>query len=59
MMEMDILGPGKAMRVTLKNTVSIAGLMIAAEAMIAEIPEPERASAMPPKMEGKMKSRHI
>ncbi len=50
MMEMGILDPTKVVRVALQNAVSIAGLMVTTEAMIADIPEPDRAPAMPPPM---------
>ncbi|MGI9289017.1 MAG: chaperonin GroEL [Pseudomonadales bacterium] len=54
MMEMGILDPTKVVRVALQNAVSIAGLMITTEAMIAEIPEPEQAPSIPPNMGGMM-----
>ena len=42
MIEMGILDLTKVVRMVLQNAASIAGLMIAPEAMIAEIPEKER-----------------
>ena len=38
MLEMGILDPTKVVRVALQNAVSIAGLMITTEAIVAEAP---------------------
>jgi chaperonin GroEL len=43
-----ILDPTKVTRVALQNASSIAGLMVTTECMITEIPEKEKAPAMPP-----------
>jgi chaperonin GroEL len=42
MVEMGILDPTKVVRVALQNAVSIAGLMITTEAMVAEAPKKEK-----------------
>jgi len=43
-----IIDPTKVTRVALQNAASIAGLMVTTECMITEIPEKEKAPAMPP-----------
>jgi chaperonin GroL len=48
MVTMGILDPTKVVRTALQNAASIAGLMITTEAMVAEIPKEEKASATPP-----------
>jgi len=45
---MGILDPTKVVRCALQNAVSIAGLIITTEAMVAEAPKVEKAPAMPP-----------
>jgi len=45
MIEMGILDPTKVTRSALQNAASIAGLMITTEAMVAESPKEEKASA--------------
>ncbi|HHI75554.1 MAG TPA: chaperonin GroEL [Gammaproteobacteria bacterium] len=47
MMEAGILDPTKVTRSALQNAVSVAGLMITTEAMVAEEPQEESASAAP------------
>ncbi len=47
MMEAGILDPTKVTRSALQNAVSVAGLMITTEAMVAEEPQDESASAAP------------
>ena len=42
MVAMGILDPTKVVRVALQNAVSIAGLMITTEAMVAEAPKKEK-----------------
>ncbi len=42
MIEAGIIDPKKVTRTALQNASSIAGLMIMTEAMISEIPEPEK-----------------
>jgi chaperonin GroEL len=44
---MGILDPTKVVRSALQNAVSIAGLIITTEAMVAEAPKEERTPAMP------------
>jgi len=48
MMAAGIIDPTKVTRIALQNAASIAGLMVTTECMITEIPEKEKASAMPP-----------
>ncbi len=48
MMEMGILDPTKVTRSALQNAASVAGLQLTTEAMVAEKPKKEKASAMPP-----------
>jgi len=43
-----IIDPTKVTRVALQNAASIAGLMVTTECLITEIPEKEKAPAMPP-----------
>jgi chaperonin GroEL len=43
LVEIGIIDPKKVVRVALQNAASIAGLMITTEAMIAPIPEEEKA----------------
>ncbi len=47
MVEMGILDPTKVVRVALENAASVGGLMITTEAMIAPLPEEEKAPPMP------------
>ena len=47
MIEMGILDPTKVTRSALQNAGSVAGLMITTEAMVADLPADESASAMP------------
>ena len=42
-----IVDPAKVVRVALQDAVSIAGLMITTEAMVAEAPKKKEAPAMP------------
>ncbi len=48
MMVAGIIDPTKVTRIALQNAASIAGLMVTTECMITEIPEKEKAPAMPP-----------
>ena len=48
MFEAGIIDPTKVTRTALQNAASIAGLLLTTEALIAEIPEKEKAPAMPP-----------
>jgi chaperonin GroEL len=43
-----VIDPAKVARTALQNASSIAGLMLTTEALIAEIPEEEKAPAGPP-----------
>ncbi len=43
-----IIDPTKVTRIALQNAASIAGLMVTTECMVTEIPEKEKAPAMPP-----------
>ncbi|GGB96173.1 60 kDa chaperonin 1 [Marinobacterium zhoushanense] len=45
MLEMGIIDPAKVTRSALQNAVSIAGLMLTTEAMVAELPEDNKAAA--------------
>jgi chaperonin GroEL len=47
MIDAGILDPAKVTRSALQNAASIAALMLTTEALISEIPEPEKAPAMP------------
>jgi chaperonin GroEL len=47
MIELGILDPTKVTRSALQNAVSIAGLLLTTEAMVAEVPKKEKAPAMP------------
>jgi chaperonin GroEL len=42
-----VIDPAKVTRIALQNASSIAGLMLTTEALIAELPEEEKASASP------------
>ncbi|MGB9597439.1 MAG: chaperonin GroEL [Candidatus Poribacteria bacterium] len=48
LVEAGIVDAKKVMRLALQNAASIAGLMITTEALVAEIPEKEKAPAYPP-----------
>ncbi|MFC2075982.1 chaperonin GroEL [candidate division KSB1 bacterium] len=43
-----VIDPAKVARTALENAASIAGLLITTEALVTEIPEKEKAPAMPP-----------
>ncbi|MBV1790610.1 chaperonin GroEL [Marinobacterium sp. D7] len=45
MLEMGIIDPAKVTRSALQNAVSIAGLMLTTEAMVADLPEEKSAAA--------------
>ena len=47
MIEMGILDPTKVTRTALQNAASVAGLMITTEAMIAELPQEDKAGGAP------------
>jgi chaperonin GroEL len=42
-----VIDPAKVTRTALQNAASIAGLMLTTEAMVAELPEDDKAPAMP------------
>ena len=42
-----VIDPAKVTRIALQNAASIAGLMLTTEAIVAELPEEEKAAAMP------------
>jgi len=48
MIKDGILDPAKVTRTALQNAASIAALMLTTEALVSEIPEEEKAPAMPP-----------
>jgi chaperonin GroEL len=48
LVKMGIIDPTKVTRIALQNAASIASLLLTTECMIAEIPEKEKAPAMPP-----------
>ncbi len=48
MIEMGIIDPVKVTRSAVQNAVSIAGLLLTTEALIADIPEEKPAAPMPP-----------
>jgi len=50
LLEMGIVDPVKVVRSALENAVSIAGMVLTTESLVAEIPEPPAAPAMPPDM---------
>jgi len=47
MIEAGIIDPAKVVRIALQDAASIAGLLITTEAMVAERPQTDAASAMP------------
>jgi len=47
MIEAGIIDPTKVARTALQNAASIAALMLTTEALVSDIPEEEKASAMP------------
>ena len=47
MLQAGIIDPAKVTRSALQNAASIAGLMITTEALVSDIPEEEKAPAMP------------
>jgi chaperonin GroEL len=48
MVEAGIVDAKKVMRLAIQNASSVAGLMITTEALIADIPEPDKAPPYPP-----------
>jgi chaperonin GroEL len=47
MIEAGIVDPAKVVRTALQDAGSVAGLLVTTEAMVAELPKPEAAPAMP------------
>jgi chaperonin GroEL len=47
LVEAGIIDPAKVVRTALQDAGSVAGLLITTEAMVAELPKPEAAPAMP------------
>ncbi|HVF56955.1 MAG TPA: chaperonin GroEL [Pyrinomonadaceae bacterium] len=52
LVEAGVIDPAKVTRSALQNAASIAGLMLTTEALIADIPEDDKAPAMPGGMGG-------
>ena len=51
MLDFGIVDPVKVVRSALENAVSIAGMVLTTESLVAEIPQPPAAPAgMPPDM---------
>lgn len=48
MVKAGIIDPAKVVRLTLQNAASVAGLLIMTEAMIANAPDSDGGSGMPP-----------
>ena len=48
LMAAGIMDPTKVARVALQHAASIAGLLLTTECLISELPEKEKAPAMPP-----------
>jgi len=48
MVEAGVVDAKKVMRLAIQNAASVAGLMITTEALVADIPEPEKAPPYPP-----------
>ncbi len=48
LVEAGVVDAKKVMRLALQNASSVAGLMITTEALVAELPEPEKTPAYPP-----------
>ncbi|HYX42317.1 MAG TPA: TCP-1/cpn60 chaperonin family protein, partial [Pyrinomonadaceae bacterium] len=49
-----VIDPAKVTRSALQNAASIAGLMLTTEALVSELPEDDKAPAMPGGMGGGM-----
>ena len=52
LVEAGVIDPTKVTRTALQNAASIAGLMLTTEAMVSELPEDDKAPAMPGGMGG-------
>ena len=48
LVEAGVVDAKKVMRLAIQNAASVAGLMITTEALVADIPEPEKAPPYPP-----------
>jgi chaperonin GroEL len=47
MVAKGIIDPAKVVRTALQDAASVAGLLVTTEAMVAELPKEDSASAMP------------
>jgi chaperonin GroEL len=47
LVDAGVIDPAKVTRTALQNAASIAGLMLTTEAMVSELPEDDKAPAMP------------
>ncbi|MBA3321567.1 MAG: chaperonin GroEL, partial [Pyrinomonadaceae bacterium] len=54
LVEAGVIDPAKVTRSALQNAASIAGLMLTTEALVSELPEDDKAPAMPGGMGGGM-----
>ncbi|HKQ53400.1 MAG TPA: TCP-1/cpn60 chaperonin family protein, partial [Pyrinomonadaceae bacterium] len=52
LVDAGVIDPAKVTRTALQNAASIAGLMLTTEAMVSELPEDDKAPAMPGGMGG-------
>ncbi len=52
LVEAGVIDPAKVTRTALQNAASIAGLMLTTEALVSELPEDDKAPAMPGGMGG-------
>jgi chaperonin GroEL len=50
LMEVGIIDPAKVVRIALENAVSVASVLLLAEATLTEVPEPKPATAQQPEM---------
>jgi chaperonin GroEL len=48
LIEAGIIDPTKVVRIALENAVSVASTLLLTEAVMTEIPEPEKDAARPP-----------
>lgn len=54
MLESGVIDPAKVTRTALQNASSIASLLLTTEALVTDVPEPDKGSAMPAGMPGGM-----
>jgi chaperonin GroEL len=50
LIEAGIIDPARVTRTALENAVSVAGMILTTEALIADEPEPKSNGAAPPEM---------